>query len=57
MIYINGQNPRSCPNDEHCLPATIVALHCAEKTENTFRIFVNTNTCITYLYLNIKCPN
>ncbi|CAF1293160.1 unnamed protein product [Rotaria sp. Silwood1] len=57
MTYINGQNPCFCPESQHCLPSTVVALQCAEQTEQTFRVFVNTNTCVTYLYLNIKCPN
>ncbi|CAF2973602.1 unnamed protein product [Rotaria sp. Silwood2] len=57
MTYINGENPCFCPSGHQCLPATIIALQCADETENTFSIFVDTNTCITYLYLNIKCPN
>jgi hypothetical protein len=57
MTYINGENPCSCSIEEHCLPATIVALQCSDKTENSMRVFVNTTTCVTYLYLNIKCPN
>ncbi len=56
MTYINGENPCSCSIEQHCLPATIVSLQCSDKTENNMRVFVNTTTCVTYLYLNIKCP-
>jgi hypothetical protein len=55
MTYINGENPCSCSISDHCLPATIVALQCSDKTENNMRVFVNTTSCVTYLYLNIKC--
>ena len=57
MTYINGENPCSCSIEQHCLPATIVALQCADKTENKVRVFVDTATCVTYLYLNIYCPH
>lgn len=56
MTYINGQNPCFCLEEQHCLPATVATLQCAEQTEQTFRVFVNTSTCVTYLYLNVKCP-
>jgi hypothetical protein len=57
MTYINGENPCFCPIGQHCLPATVVALQCSNKTDNNMRVFVNTNTCVTYLYLNITCPS
>ncbi|CAF0909525.1 unnamed protein product [Adineta steineri] len=38
-------------------PELGVTLQSADKTEKNMRVFVNTTSCIAYLYLNIKCSN